>query len=90
MLFSFWTVIGIVAALLTSLSYLPQVQKMWRRKSVEDVSHTTIYQMSLGCILWLVYGIGRNDFVIIGANVLAIGILSTALVFYYHYRIKSE
>ena len=86
--FSIWTVVGIVAALLTSFSYLPQVQKMWRRKSVADVSGATIYQMGLGCILWFLYGIGRVDYVIIGANVVAISILAAALVFYYRYRTR--
>ena len=86
--FSFWTVVGIVAALLTSFSYVPQVSKMWRRKSVRDVSHFTIYQMLLGCILWLVYGISLTDFVIISANVVALVILIIALVLYYRFRVK--
>lgn len=88
--FSFWTVIGIVAACLTSFSYVPQVSKMWRRKSVNDVSAVTICQMGVGCLLWLIYGISLTDFVIIGANVVAMVILITALVLYQHYRVKGE
>jgi MtN3 and saliva related transmembrane protein len=88
--FSIWTLIGIMAALLTSFSYVPQVRKMWRRKSVGDVSNITIFQMSLGCILWLVYGISLTDFVIIGANVVAIFTLIAGLVLYYRYRVKEE
>jgi MtN3 and saliva related transmembrane protein len=86
--FSFGTVIGIVAALLTSFSYVPQVRKMWRRKSVGDVSNITIFQMSLGCLLWLTYGIYRADFIIIGSNVAAISTLVLATVMYYRYRVK--
>jgi MtN3 and saliva related transmembrane protein len=88
--FSFWTIIGIVAALLTSFSYVPQVRKMWRTKSVSDVSSTTIFQMGLGCLLWLVYGISRTDFIIISANVVAIVTLVIAVVLYYRYRVKGD
>jgi MtN3 and saliva related transmembrane protein len=88
--FSFGTVIGIVAALLTSFSYVPQVRKMWLRKSVGDVSNITIFQMSLGCLLWLTYGISRTDFIIIGANVVAIFTLVIGIVLYYRYRVKED
>ncbi len=88
--FSLWTIVGIIAALLTSFSYVPQVRKMWRRKSVGDVSNITIFQMSLGCILWLIYGISRTDFIIIGANVVAIFTLVIGVVLYYRYRVKED
>lgn len=87
---SVWTIVGILAALLTSLSYLPQVRKMWRRKSVKDVSHITIYQLLFGCTLWLVYGLSRHDPVIIGANVAADITLLVGLALYYRYRVKDE
>jgi MtN3 and saliva related transmembrane protein len=82
------TVIGIVASCLTSFSYVPQVKKMLQRKSVEDVSQLTIYQMVIGCLLWLAYGIYRVDWIIISANIVAISILFTALALYYKYRVK--
>jgi MtN3 and saliva related transmembrane protein len=88
--FSFWTIIGILAALLTSFSYVPQVRKMWRRRSAKDVSNVTIFQMGLGCILWLIYGISLTDFVIIGANVVALITLVIGVVLYYRYRVKEE
>ena len=33
-----WTVIRTIAAILTSFGFVPQVRKMWRRRSVGDVS----------------------------------------------------
>ena len=84
--FTVWTIVGIIASLLTSFSYVPQVWKMWRRKSVGDISNITIFQMTTGCILWLLYGIGRRDPVIIGANIVALSILAIGTVLYYHYR----
>ncbi len=88
--FSFWTVIGIIAALLTSFSYVPQVRKMWRRRSVMDISPMFMFQLMIGCVLWLVYGISLTDYVIIGANVVAVTTLVFGLVLYYRYRVKEE
>jgi MtN3 and saliva related transmembrane protein len=87
--FSAGTIVGIVASCLTSFSYVPQVRKMWQRKSVEDVSQITMYQMVIGCLLWLAYGIFRIDWIIISANIVAITILFTALVLYYKFKRKS-
>jgi MtN3 and saliva related transmembrane protein len=85
-----WTVIGVAAAALTSFSFVPQVSKMWRRKSARDVSHITMFQLIVGNGLWLTYGVGRRDAVIIGANIIAISILIVGIVFYYRYRVKES
>jgi MtN3 and saliva related transmembrane protein len=83
-----WTIVGTAAALLTSFSFVPQVRKIWRRRSVSDVSHITMFQLTIGNVLWLVYGIARRDPVIIGANIIAITILIIGLVLYYRFRVK--
>jgi MtN3 and saliva related transmembrane protein len=81
-----WTVVGLAAASLTSFAFLPQVRKMWRRRSVGDISAMMLLQMLAGNILWLSYGVGRRDPVIIGANVVALGILVTGVVLYFRFR----
>jgi MtN3 and saliva related transmembrane protein len=88
--FTVWTIIGIIAALLTSFSFVPQVRKMWQHRSAKDVSHVTMFQLMAGCALWLVYGISRQDPVIIGANVVAIGTLLVGLALYYRYNGRAD
>ena len=85
---AFWTIIGLAAASLTSFSFLPQVQKMIRRRSVGDISVITMFQMVAGCCLWLSYGVGRHDFVIITANIVALSILIFGTILYFRYREK--
>jgi MtN3 and saliva related transmembrane protein len=85
-----WTLVGTAAAALTSFSFVPQVRKIWRRRSARDVSHITMFQLTIGNTLWLVYGIARRDAVIIGANIIAISILIIGLVLYYRFRVKGE
>jgi MtN3 and saliva related transmembrane protein len=88
--FSLWTIVGIIAAALTSFAFVPQVRKMWRNRSAKDVSNVTMIQLMIGCSLWLVYGISRTDFVIIGANIIGVATLVVGVVLYYRYHVKGE
>jgi MtN3 and saliva related transmembrane protein len=80
-----WTTVGVAAALMTSFAFLPQVYKMWRRRSAGDVSNLTMFQMLAGNSLWLTYGVGRRDAVLIGATVVAVSILAAGLVLYHRF-----
>jgi MtN3 and saliva related transmembrane protein len=50
--------------------YIPQVRKAWPRGSTEDLSLTMLVALSLGLVLWTVYGLLRHDWVIVSANAL--------------------
>lgn len=79
------TVLGLVAGLLTSLAFLPQVIRTWRTRSAEDLSAVTFTMFCLGVLLWLVYGVLLQDLPIILANgatlVMAGAILAMKLAF---------
>lgn len=64
------TLVGAMAAVLTTSSFLPQIIKAYRTKKMNDVSPYLMGLFATGTTLWLVYGIFKNDFVIIGANLL--------------------
>lgn len=81
------TGIGTLAAIFTSLSFIPQVVKMWRSQSVADVSPVTFIQFSCGAILWIVYGLYRQDPVVIGANVVTLATLLVALALYFRHKL---
>ena len=66
---SFAPFIGVIAALLASLSYLPQVRKAWPRGSTGDLSLGMLSALTLGLGLWVVYGAIEGDWVIVLANV---------------------
>lgn len=78
-----WFALGSVAAVLTSFGFVPQVVKMWRTKSVKDVSPITFLQFIAGVLLWAVYGAHLKDPVIIAANLVSLAILITALLLYF-------
>ena len=64
--------LGIMAATLTSLSYIPQVRKAWPRGSTNDLSFRTLGILAAGLSLWIAYGLARSDAVIIIANVVGL------------------
>ena len=81
-----WTVIGGIAACLTTFGFIPQILKIWRSKSVGDVSVVTFYQFTAGVTLWAIYGYSRQDPIVMGANVVALATLIVALILYYRYK----
>ena len=62
------TLIGLIAALCTTSSFLPQVIKTLRSKKTKDISLLMYAILSTGLFLWLVYGIILDDFPLILAN----------------------
>ncbi|MFN3653988.1 MAG: SemiSWEET family sugar transporter [Candidatus Nitrosotenuis sp.] len=64
--------IGSVASALVSSSFIPQIIKAYKTKHLDDVSYLLMILISIGMSLWIVYGIEKQDLVIIGANVATI------------------
>ncbi|MGE5656670.1 MAG: SemiSWEET transporter [Actinomycetota bacterium] len=62
------TTLGLLAATVTTSSFLPQVIKTWKSKSAKDVSFAMLITFITGVSLWLIYGIFRRDLAIILAN----------------------
>lgn len=60
--------IGAAAGFLTSIAMLPQLIKVLKEKNAEDLSLLTLAVLLLGLILWVVYGILREEWPIILSN----------------------
>lgn len=65
------SVMGVAAAALTTSSFLPQIFRAYRTKRMEDVSRYLMIFFATGTVLWMVYGVFKGDWVIIGANATA-------------------
>ena len=81
-----WTMIGALAATLTMFSFIPQIARSLRTKSVKDVSPVTLFQLSTGVFLWMVYGIARGDLIIIVANLVTLISLTILIFLYFKYK----
>jgi MtN3 and saliva related transmembrane protein len=73
--------IGAVAAMLTSLSYIPQVRKAWPRGSTDDLSLKMLVALTTGLLLWIAYGLLKGDWVIVAANGVAVTLSGSVLAF---------
>lgn len=81
-----YKILGLTAAGLTMFSFVPQIFKAVRTRSVKDVSLFTLYQLSIGVMLWIIYGIHLKDFIIILANSITLFSLVILLFLYYNYK----
>jgi len=71
--------IGMVAAVLTTIAYIPQVVKIYRTKSARDVSFRMFSLLATGVSLWLVYGIMMRYVPLIFANFVTLALSLTVL-----------
>ena len=72
--------IGSIAACCTTISFLPQLVRVWRRKSARDISLTMFLLFSFGVACWLAYGIGVRSKPIIAANAITLALAIAILV----------
>ncbi|MFA5311326.1 MAG: SemiSWEET family transporter [Candidatus Omnitrophota bacterium] len=80
-----WAIIGVSAATLTMLSFIPQIMRSYKSKHVKDLSPVMLFQLSLGVSLWIVYGLHRRDPIIIGANSVTLLTLLVLMTMYFKY-----
>jgi len=79
-------IIGIVAGILCTLSFLPQVVKILKTKRTKDLSLTAFSALSLGVFLWLIYGILIKEFPVIAANAVTFVLSSSIVVMKIKYK----
>jgi MtN3 and saliva related transmembrane protein len=72
----FESLIGATAAFCTTVSYIPQLKKVWTTGETGDLSLKMLLLLAMGLALWTVYGLIRGDFVIIVANAVSLTLLA--------------
>ena len=72
-------IIGVIAAVLTTSGFVPQVYKSFKTKNVTGISITMYIVLLIGMMFWLYYGILIESFSIKLANIVS-GILVISLI----------
>ncbi|MCW4001189.1 MAG: SemiSWEET transporter [Candidatus Bathyarchaeota archaeon] len=62
------SMIGLVAAALSTISLLPQLIRVWKTKSVKDLSTAMCSIMCTSVVLWLTYGLLAADTPLMASN----------------------
>ena len=63
-------IIGLVAAALTVVAFLPQLMKVWKTRSTRDISLGMFSIFCVAVFLWFAYGILTSDPPVTIANLL--------------------
>ena len=64
--------IGILATVFAVSGTVPQIRKTLKTKKTDDISIWLVVVLITGLGLWVVYGIIKNDIVLIGGNSIAV------------------
>lgn len=78
--------IGILGAVLSSVSFLPQVIKIWKTKSAADLSMPTIILLAGNAATWLTYGIIKDAIPLAITNAIMLSMLLLIVFFKIKYR----
>jgi len=62
------TILGLLAGVLTTISFIPQVMKTWKFKETKDISLLMYIIFFTGILLWFSYGVLIDNTPIIVAN----------------------
>jgi MtN3 and saliva related transmembrane protein len=80
------TTIGYVAGFLTTLSFVPQVIRAYRTRSVNDLSWVWLSVFMAGLLGWLTYGLILRDWPMILANTITISLCVVLMYMKARYR----
>lgn len=79
-------ILGLVAGLLTTIAFVPQVIKIWRSKHAHDISLIMFSLFSCGVALWILYGFIIGSLPVILANSVTLILALTILVLKLRFR----
>ena len=77
---------GFLAALLTTIAFLPQLYKTWQTKSADDVSLVMLILFITGLFCWIIYGLKINSIPILVANIITFIFNFSILILKISYR----
>lgn len=83
-------ILGIVAGVLTSVSLIPQVVKVYREKKSEQISVPFILILMSGQVLWISYGIAKKDIPVIATNIFSMIVSIVTLILGIRYKSGSK
>lgn len=78
--------IGTVAAILTTISFLPQAWLTFKTKDASGISLGMYCTFTAGVVLWLVYGLMLVAWPIVIANVITLSLAAVILFMKLRYR----
>jgi len=79
-------ILGLAAGTITSITFIPQVIRIWKTRSVKDLSMVMVLLLIAGTTCWLTYGLLKNDTAIIYTNVIVL--IMSLIIFFFKLKYK--
>jgi MtN3 and saliva related transmembrane protein len=79
-------ILGLAAGTISSITFLPQVIKIWQTKSAKDLSMPMLLLLVLGVSMWLAYGIVIKNTPVIYTNSMVLLMTFIMLFFKFKYN----
>lgn len=73
--------VGHLAGFCTTISFLPQVIRVWKTRSVDDISLGMYLLFVAGVFLWLVYALWTHAWPLVLPNAITLVLAGAVLVF---------
>ncbi|MEQ1552663.1 MAG: SemiSWEET family transporter [Ferruginibacter sp.] len=74
-------IVGTLGGIVSSVTFLPQVIKIWQTKSAKDLSMGTLLFLVLNVSLWLLYGVLTKLYPIIITNSIVLSMVLCMVFF---------
>ncbi|HTI86978.1 MAG TPA: SemiSWEET transporter [Alphaproteobacteria bacterium] len=74
------SLIGYAAAVLTTIAFVPQAVRAWTTRSTGDISLSMFVMLTVGIVLWFVYGVLNRDWPLMTANFVT-GLLAGSILY---------
>lgn len=79
-------VIGYIAGTLTTFAFIPQVVRIFRTRSADDLSWWWLALSLVGIVLWLLYGVSIRNYPMTLFNVITFALIASLGVAKYRFR----
>ena len=74
-------IVGHFGAFLSSITFIPQVYKVWQTRHARDLSLTMLFIVFTSTVFWIVYGVSLLLWPVILCNAI-ISVLSLVLIYF--------
>ena len=83
------TYVGSVAGALTTLSFLPQVIRVYKLKTAHDLSYGYLGMFAAGVTAWFVYGLLIRSVPVITTNVVTLSLVCAIIFMKWYFERKA-
>jgi len=77
--------VGTFAGSMTTLSFLPQVMRVWQRRSAQDLSYGYLLAFATGVAAWFIYGALIHSVPVIITNITTLILVVAILAMKVHF-----